>query len=726
MASLIRTLLFLTLVVGGTTAAVGLASQSEPRCLDWGESSERAVSVLEGEAGWLSCPLFSHPSVYNYTSMQSAGHNLVWYRLPEGHELEQPITYSARFSKDRERLWLQPATAADTGLYICMLRNNSSCSKIGMRLKVLRPDEVVRGVHCEPLVAVAPTQEVIPLQEGKMLHCPDLQEAGRMVGENTTVTWYHVQRSNSRCTKAPFWHNEREQKGLSLEFHNMIVPYQGLYFCTVHLQRKGRTLNFTRSINVSAVYPSSLPKIPSILNPSAHQVFTVKQDTEVRLVCTALFPFLESFWEIWWTVDGKTLEKLADNRFTNINRQVKYDFGDRTEESVLVIKDFQPEDVYREFNCSVKNKKGFETRRAQLQEEVSLPSMELGCGLGVTLVLMLLLFVVYHVFWLELLLLYRSWFGTDERHTDDKEYDVYISYARSGEEEQFVLSTLRSVLENELGYSVCIFDRDSLPGGNLSDAIVHSMQRSRRLLFVLSPDFLTEKSFSLLECRLGLYLQHGHRASIVGVVYRSISKLPCVEVAQLRQGASTTVTWRGSRSEPRRSRFWLRLRLALPVRPLAMGRRMIDSTSSHSDLAALALHRAQRIQKQEQKERANQSRRNRQAPPRGRGRVQRERWSQHSTSCSGCAGFTGGQVEDRGVGLTEETQMQQVSQDRMAIGLDPVPKTEPDSTHDPDSTPSSAPAPGPASDPASVPAPDSAPDSAFTTCQPEDYDGSGR
>lgn len=48
---------------------------------------------------------------------------------------------------------------------------------------------------------------------------------------------------------------------------------------------------------------------------------------------------------------------------------------------------------------------------------VSLPSVELGCGLGVTLVLMLLLFVVYHVFWLELLLLYRSWFGTDERHS---------------------------------------------------------------------------------------------------------------------------------------------------------------------------------------------------------------------------------------------------------------------------------------------------------------------
>ncbi|XP_068560787.1 uncharacterized protein [Cebidichthys violaceus] len=221
------------------------------------------------------------------------------------------------------------------------------------------------------------------------------------------------------------------------------------------------------------------------------------------------------------------------------------------------------------------------------------------------------------------------------------------------------------------------------------------MQRSRRLLLVLSPNFLAEKSFSLLECRLGLYLQRSHRAAaaIVAIVYRSISKLPCVEAAQIRQVADTTVTWRGTRSEPRRSRFWLRLRLALPVRPLAMGRRLIDSTSSHSDLAALALQRVQRNQNQNQnqKDTANQSRRNLRAPPRGRGRAKScEGRSQHSTGCSGCAGFIG-QVQDRGTGLTVETEMQQVSHDiRTEIRSDPVPETEPtttpDSTHKPGST----------------------------------------
>uniref|UniRef100_A0A3B4ZW04 Ig-like domain-containing protein n=2 Tax=Stegastes partitus TaxID=144197 RepID=A0A3B4ZW04_9TELE len=365
MASFVSSLLFLFLV-GGASPAVGQSSeQTEPMCYDWGESSEAGVSVLEGESGWLSCPLFSHPSVYNYTSTQSAGHTLFWYRLLHGQDLEEPITSSSRLSKDRERLWLQPATSDDTGQYICMLRNKSSCSKIAMRLTVLRRDEAVRGVDCEPPVAVAAAQETIALQGGETLDCPDLQDAAKMADGEPTVTWYHM------CEQYPFWNNERQQKGASLRVFVMLDSYQGLYFCTVHYQRRGKTLNFTRSINVTAVYPPHVYKHPSILQPTQDQVFSVKPGSEVRLVCRGHFPIIQHnpAWEMWWTVDGKTLDKLGDQRFSQNNSQVKYDYGDRTMENVLLIQDFLSEDLNKEFNCSVRNEKGFETRRAQLQEE---------------------------------------------------------------------------------------------------------------------------------------------------------------------------------------------------------------------------------------------------------------------------------------------------------------------------------------------------------------------
>ncbi|XP_070826587.1 interleukin-1 receptor accessory protein isoform X2 [Chaetodon trifascialis] len=566
-ACFIFTLLFLVAV----RMPVGQPSEpSEPMCYDWGESREGAVSVLEGEAGWLSCPLFFHPSVYNYTSTQSAGHNLFWYRVPEGQDLEQPIRNNSRLSKDRETLWLQPAVPADTGQYICMLRNKSSCSKIAVRLKVLRPDEVVRAADCAPPVAVATTQMIIPLQTGDMLDCPNLKDVANMADSEPTVTWRHVKPGSLRC-EDHFWHN-RMLKGVSLQIHVMMDPYQGLYFCTVRFQRKGKDLNFTRTINVTAVYPPSLPKTPSIHHPAVDQVFIVKQDMEVRLVCRGLFPYLNSPMDIWWTVDGTTLDKLPDHhRFSATSRQVKYEFGDRTVESVLVVQDFQSDDLNREFNCSVRNDRGYETRRAQLKEEVSLPSVELGCGLGVTLVLMLLLFVVYHVFWLELLLLYRSWFGTDERHTDDKEYDVYISYARNGEEEHFVLSTLRSVLENELGYSVCIFDRDSLPGGTITDETLSFVARSRRLLVVISPGYASRGSQALLELKAGIdSMALEGNLRVILIQYKPVQRQGWVRELRRARVALALVRWQGDKSRELTSRFWKRLRVELPVRRVSV------------------------------------------------------------------------------------------------------------------------------------------------------------
>ncbi|XP_035536177.1 interleukin-1 receptor accessory protein [Morone saxatilis] len=597
MASFPSSLLFLATVAVGITPSVSQPGDpSGLTCNDWGESIKGSVSIVEGELGWLSCPLFSHPSVYNYTSTQSAGQNLFWYRVPEGQFLEQPIATSSRLARDRERLWLLPAAANDTGQYICMLRNRSSCTKIAMRLKVLRPDEVVRGNDCEPPVTVAASPVIIPLQSGKLLDCPDLQDAAAvgLLKSRATVTWMHITPNNSiyhimsqpRCRPPETWTNDREVKGVRLQVHVMMVTYQGLYICTVRYQRGATMLSYSRSINVTAVNPPSMHKEPTILVPTRDKVFTVKQDTEVQLLCKALFPYLDSEWKMWWTVDGKTLDKVHDyHRFSKTTRKVNDDFGDRMEESVLVIQDFQSEDLKREFNCSVKNKRGFETRRVQLVEEVSLPSVELGCGLGVTLVLMLLLFVVYHVFWLELLLLYRSWFGTDERHTDDKEYDVYISYARNSEEEQFVLSTLRSVLENELGYSVCIFDRDSLPGGTITDETLSFVARSRRLLVVVSPGYASHGSQALLELKAGIDgMALGGHLRVILIQYKPVQRQGWVRELRRARVALALVRWQGDKSKELTSRFWKRLRVELPVRRVGGGE------EGSKDVALMRLH----------------------------------------------------------------------------------------------------------------------------------------
>ncbi|CAL9684464.1 unnamed protein product [Knipowitschia caucasica] len=562
--------LLLFLVLGSQKA---VSQSSAPlECNDWGESSDGAVQILDGQSGFLSCPLFSHPSVYNYSSSQNTGHNLFWFRVQEG-DIEQPITYSTRLSKDRDRLWLQPANASDTGQYICMLRKNTSCCKIAMRLTVLRAEDVPRENRCAPAVAMTPTPEEIPFQQGKLLVCPGALEASKMADSPPTVTWTFLGRNSKDCRQFPLTSPERQLKGPSLQVHIMNKFFQGLYFCSVQYQRKGRTLNFTRAINVSAVTSPNLPKFPKILQPTKDYVFSLKQDEEARLICNALFPHLNSPWEIWWTIDGKTVEQLKDPRFSKTASKVKEDHGDRTEQSVLLIQDFQAEDLRREFNCSVKNNIGNETIRAQLKLEASLPSLELGCGLGVILFLMLLLFIIYHVFWLELLLIYRSWFGTDERHTDDKEFDVYISYARNSEEEQFVLSTLRSVLENELGYSVCIFDRDSLPGGTITDETLSFVARSRRLLVVISPGYASRGSQALLELKAGISgMALGGHLRVILVQYRPVKRQAWVRELRRARVALALVRWQGDKSKELTSRFWKRLRVELPLQRQSGGK----------------------------------------------------------------------------------------------------------------------------------------------------------
>lgn len=132
---------------------------------------------------------------------------------------------------------------------------------------------------------------------------------------------------------------------------------------------------------------------------------------------------------------------------------------------------------------------------------------------------------------------------------------------------------------------VCVFLSD------LAESVLRCMQASRRLVVVLSGACVCDKSMQKLECGLCVYLHGTCGTPLITVRWRRALRAPCCrELAELRRCA-ICVHWHGAQSQHPTSRFWKRLRLALPVRPLALGPRLIDSTSSHSDLAAAALRR---------------------------------------------------------------------------------------------------------------------------------------
>lgn len=56
-------------------------------------------------------------------------------------------------------------------------------------------------------------------------------------------------------------------------------------------------------------------------------------------------------------------------------------------------------------------------------------TVELACGFGATVFLVVVLIVVYHVYWLEMVLFYRAHFGTDETILGEyRAYDANLLY----------------------------------------------------------------------------------------------------------------------------------------------------------------------------------------------------------------------------------------------------------------------------------------------------------
>ncbi|XP_068137296.1 interleukin-1 receptor accessory protein isoform X2 [Hyperolius riggenbachi] len=557
------------------------------RCDDWGVDTRKLTQAYDREPVRIRCPLFEEYLKHNYSTAHSAGLTLMWYFTGQGKDLEEPVNIRLpdnRISKDKDILWFRPAVLNDTGNYTCMLRNTTFCSKVAIPLEVLRKDQN----SCVSAAKVA-DERLFPLEERSILTCPDLQ--GYFPSSvNPNVSWY----MNCQPVKNFV---DRDQDGFDLVFLMMSLRYQGNYTCIATYGDNGRIYNLTRTLHVKAIASPRYEEPPVMTTPNDKVTLEYAPGEDMSLPCVVDFSYVNNSQNnIWWTVDGKNPEDFTDMRI-HINTSEKLDEnkpGAKTIVKTLYIKNVRPDELKNNYTCSAENRLGLVSRRALVKEKVGTPRYitELACGLGATLFLVVCFIVVYHVYWLELVLFYRAHFGTDETIGDGKEYDVYVSYARNAEEEEFVLVTLRGVLENEFGYKLCIFDRDSLPGGNTVEAVFDFIQRSRRMIVVLSPDYLTDKSISMLEFKLGIVCQNALCTSLIIVEYKPLHGTHPT-ISKLKESVPF-VCWEGESSRRSSSKFWKALRLALPLRSLNTRSSWNESCSSQSDISLDQIHKKKR------------------------------------------------------------------------------------------------------------------------------------
>nr|XP_009680426.1 PREDICTED: interleukin-1 receptor accessory protein isoform X4 [Struthio camelus australis] len=386
---------------------ITLSSSSE-RCDDWGVDTMKQIQIYDGEPAKIKCPLFETFLKYNYSTAHSAGLTLIWYRIGQDRDLEEPINFRLpdnRISKEKDTLWFWPALLNDTGNYTCMLRNTTYCSKVAFPLEVVAKDQHSCVSH-----SIKPIEEMFYLEHAnEKIICPDI-DGFYPAGVTPTVKWY------KNCKLVDGFY-ERYPQGSKLVIGIVRSVFEGNYTCIVTFKDHGRTYNLTRTIKMKVVGSPNKALPPQFTSPNEKVVYELDPGDELVLSCEVFFTFLkESRTEVWWTIDGKNTDDIMDPKIKVTQSEIIGNFEDKTITRTLMVAKATPEDLKRNYTCYARNSRGENHSQAIVRMKVVPPkyTVELACGLGATILLIVVLIVVYHVYWLEMVLFYRAHFGTDE------------------------------------------------------------------------------------------------------------------------------------------------------------------------------------------------------------------------------------------------------------------------------------------------------------------------
>ena len=103
-------------------------------------------------------------------------------------------------------------------------------------------------------------------------------------------------------------------------------------------------------------------------------------------------------------------------------------------------------------------------------------------------------------------------------------YDAFVAYSTHGKERSWVHMALREKLEGEYGLKLCIHYRNFKLGRAIDECIVEAINKSRKTILVLSPEFL-KSSWCQFEVRMASEkVIEERRDAFVIVIYRPLDE----------------------------------------------------------------------------------------------------------------------------------------------------------------------------------------------------------
>ncbi|KAI7801303.1 X-linked interleukin-1 receptor accessory protein-like 2 precursor [Triplophysa rosa] len=503
-------------------------------CIDWSVDL-KTYRVLAGEPLRVKCALFYSYIRTNYSVAQNAKLRLIWYR--NKGDSEEPIIFSGhRLSKEGDSIWFRSAEMEDNGFYTCVLRNSTYCMKVSMSLTVEESEE---GLCFSSRIRYLERAEIT---KSKMITCPDIDDYLAPY-KQPIMTWY------KECQRKD-WRSSMIINTTSLWIPEVMEDDGGNYTC--ELKYGSRVVRRTTELKV----------------------------TGMRLIldCKAFFGYSgDSRPIIYWMKGDKFVEELEGHIRESEVRVVREFLGEKEVELSLIFDAVEETDMGN-YTCNVENHIGRSSASAILQKKDAY-RLELVGGLGAIMLLLGIFTAIYKCYNVEIMLCYRRHFGSDETDDDNKEYDAYLSYTKVdlesvecevSEDELFALEILPDVLEKHYGYKLFIPHRDLIPSSTYIEDLNRSVEQSRRLIIVLTPEFVARRGWSIFqfEPRLHSMLVTGE----IKVIMIECSDLRNVinyqEVEDLKHTIRvlTVIKWRGPKSNQLKSRFWKQVVYEMPAK----------------------------------------------------------------------------------------------------------------------------------------------------------------
>ncbi|MGH0160790.1 UNVERIFIED_CONTAM: hypothetical protein FKN15_072261 [Acipenser sinensis] len=466
---------------------------------------------------------------------QSTKLRLIWYK--NKGDSEEPIIFSGhRLSKEDDSIWFRSAELVDNGFYTCVLRNSTYCMKVSMSLTVEENDS---GLCYNSKIRYLEKSEITKRKE---ILCPDLEDY-IVPYKQPLITWY------KECIPKT-WRSLVIVNTTSVLIPEVEEMDGGNYTC--ELKYGSKVVRRTTELKVTALLTDKPPKLlfPTEIQPSVIDVQLGKSTSGNNR--------------------SLTFSQLTDGT-------IKEYLGEKEVELCLTFDAVEENDVGN-YTCYVENRIGRRHGSAILQKR-DLYRLELAGGLGAILLVLGLLTTVYKCYNVEIMLCYRRHFGSDETEDDNKDYDAYLTYSKveldsmdmeSSEEEQFALEILPDVLEKHYGYKLFIPSRDLMPSSIYIEDLARCVEQSRRLIIVLTPEFVTKRGWSIfqLESRLHSMLVTGE----IKVIMIECTDLKGVmnyqEVEALKHTIKllSVVKWTGPKCNQLKSKFWKQILYEMPAK----------------------------------------------------------------------------------------------------------------------------------------------------------------